>query len=135
MNIYENISRLASYGVRTGLIEREDVAFVKNRLLSELGLDGFENDDEANSLPEVSVDDLEEILSEMLDYAQEKGVAGPTKTHRDIFDTKLMAVMVSKPSEISREFWSRYERSAKEATDFFYKFSQDTDYIRRYRIR
>ena len=34
-----------------------------------------------------------------------------------------------------RTFQEKYERDPKEATDYFYKLSQDTDYIRRYRIK
>ena len=54
---------------------------------------------------------------------------------RDLFDTRLMGVLVAKPSQIIKEFWEHYEESPEAATNFFYKFSQDTDYIRRYRIK
>lgn len=134
MNIFEQINKLTSYGVKTGLIEKEDVIFVKNQLLMNLEIDGFENQAQAEELPEVSVSDLEEILKSILDYAVEKGIIENSVVYKDLFDTKLMAVMVSKPSEVIKKFNSLYEKSPKEATDYFYKLSQDTDYIRRYRI-
>ena len=59
---------------------------------------------------------------------------GESVVYRDLFDTKIMSIMVDKPSHIIRKFKSLYEKSPKEATNWFYKFSQDTDYIRRYRI-
>ena len=135
MTIFDNINRLASYGLKTGLIEKEDLIYVKNQLLCVLELDGFENAEQAAAVPAVEVSDLEEILKSILDYAVEKKLTqGDGIAARDLFDTKLMAVMTDRPSNISAKFKSLYSKSPKEATDWFYKFSQDTDYIRRYRI-
>lgn len=134
MDIFDNINRLASYALAAGLIEEEDVVFAKNRLLMELGLDGFDGMEKAGELPRVEKGDLEAILSEILDYAVEKGIVKDSVVYRDLFDTRLMSVFVSKPSEVSAKFWNLYGKSPKRATDFFYEFSKDTDYIRRYRI-
>ena len=135
MSIYHEINRLASYGLATGLIQNDDVIFVKNQLLLLLHLEGFENDNEASELPFVQISDLEDILKNILDYAvahkltQNDGVVA-----RDLFDTRLMSVFISKPSEVTARFLALCEKSPKEATDFFYKLSQDSDYIRRYRV-
>ncbi len=135
MGIFESICRLASYGITTGLIQEEDLVYVKNRMLEVLGLEGFENAEQTSNLPDVKVSDLEEILKDILDYAVEKNLTGgESVVYRDLFDTKIMSIMVDKPSHIIRKFKSLYEKSPKEATNWFYKFSQDTDYIRRYRI-
>ena len=135
MNIFDNINRLAAYGLKTELIQMYDLIFVKNQLLTALGLDGFENESQAAAVPEVEVSDLEEILKEILNYAVEKNLTGgDSVVYRDLFDTKLMAIMTDRPSNIRAKFRKLYEKSPKEATDWFYKFSQDTDYIRRYRI-
>lgn len=135
MSIYNEINRLASYGLKAGLFEKEDLVFVKNQLLLLLNLDGFENDNDVSALPEVEISDLEGILKNILDYAVEKGLTGGEGVvYRDLFDTRLMSVMVDRPSNIVRKFNGLYEKSPKEATDFFYKLSQDSDYIRRYRV-
>lgn len=135
MTIFDNINRLAAYGLKNGLIQKDDLIFVKNQLLGLLALDAFENEAQAAALPEVQVSDLENILKEILDYAVEKNLTGGDSiVYRDLFDAKLMAVLVDRPSDIRAKFNSLYEKSPKEATDWFYKFSQDTDYIRRYRI-
>ena len=134
MTIFENINRLASYGLTTGLITREDLIYVKNQLLAVFELDGFENEEQAAAVPEVEVGDLEEILKEILDYAVEKKLIEDSVVYRDLFDTKLMAIMTDRPSNIITRFNMLYVNSPKEATNWFYKFSQDTDYIRRYRI-
>ena len=135
MTIFDNINRLAAYGLKTELIQKDDLIFVKNQLLAALALDGFENADQASALPEVEVSDLEDILKGILDYAVEKNLTGGDSiVYRDLFDSKLMALLVDRPSNIRAKFSALYAKSPKEATDWFYKFSQDTDYIRRYRI-
>ena len=135
MNIFSEINRLVSYGIKTGLIQSEDTIFTKNQLLILLNLDGYENDEDAASLPEVEVSDLEEILKNILDYAVSKHLTGgESVVYRDLFDARLMSVFVDRPSNIIRKFNELYKKSPKEATDFFYKLSQDSDYIRRYRV-
>lgn len=135
MTIFDNINRLAAYGLKTGLIEKEDLIFVKNQLLAVMGLDGFETSEQAEQLPRVEISDLEEILKNLLDYAVEKNLTqGEGIAARDLFDTRLMSILTDRPSCIISKFNSLYKNSPKEATDWFYKFSQDTDYIRRYRI-
>ena len=135
MCIYTELNRLAAYGLKAGLFEKQDLIFIKNQLLLLLNLDGFENDDDVSALPEVEISDLEGILKNILDYAVEKGLTGGEGVvYRDLFDPRLMSVMVDRPSNIVKKFNSLYEKSPKEATDFFYKLSQDSDYIRRYRV-
>ena len=133
-SVYGLILRLVSYGINTGLIEKEDIIYTQNRLLSLFHMD--EPDDSCTCLTADNEDTLEEILSGLLDYAYEKGIIPEnTVTYRDLFDVKLMASLVKRPSEVIREFWLNYSCSPKLATDSYYKFSCDTDYIRRYRIK
>ena len=135
MTIFDNINRLAAYGLKSGLIQKEDLIYVKNQLLAALALDGFETREQAEAVPQVEISDLEDILKNILDYAVEKNLTGGDSiVYRDLFDAKLMALLTDRPSSIIAKFKSLYEKSPKEATDWFYKFSQDTDYIRRYRI-
>ena len=132
-SVYGLILRLVSYGINTGLIEKEDIIYTQNRLLSLFHMD---EPDDSTCLTADNEDTLEEILSGLLDYAYEKGIIPEnTVTYRDLFDVKLMASLVKRPSEVIREFWQNYSCSPKLATDSYYKFSCDTDYIRRYRIK
>ncbi|MCI9488319.1 MAG: UDP-glucose--hexose-1-phosphate uridylyltransferase [Lachnospiraceae bacterium] len=124
------IKKLVTYGLETGLIEKEDVFYTTNALLETLKIDEYE--EPAEEFHDV---ELEPVLAELLDYACEKGLIEDGIVYRDLFDTKLMAKLVTRPSEIIRKFWSFYEKSPETATDFYYKFSQDTDYIRRYRVK
>ena len=127
--IYQNIKDLVEYGVMTHLITTEDRIYTTNRLLEILHLDEYEEPDT------VSTDDLEAILKGFLEFAVEKGMIDDNTTERDLFDTKIMGTLVPRPSDVINEFWDRYEISPQNATDYYYKLSCDSDYIRRYRIK
>lgn len=128
MKIETYIDALVSYGMNRGLAEPEDHQVLVNRLLDILRLDSYEPSDEAQS------EDLEEILKGLLDYACEQGLCEDNITARDIFDTRLMGAITPMPREIIRTFRDKYREDPVKATDWYYQFSCDTDYIRRYRI-
>ena len=138
--IQNAISRLVQYGLATGLIEKGDGICTANRLLELLRMDTLEEETEAaiwgfDPADQSVVGELEQILGEICDYAYETGLMEEnTVGYRDLFDTKVMGVLVDRPSNMVRKFRKLYEESPLKATDYYYKFSQDTDYIRRYRI-
>ena len=126
------IEKLVAYGVITGLVPEEDIVYTTNRLLELFGLDGLDETEEEIS---VRVEDLEEILKGMLDYACEQGIIEDSITYRDLFDTKIMSMLMPRPSEVIDTFWTLYEEESPEvATDYYYNLSKNSDYIRRYRI-
>ncbi len=128
--IHDAIKKLVQYGVETGLCREEDRIYVTNRILEALQMDEYEEPEQ-----KYSQINLEETLKELLDYACEKGITQDSIGYRDLFDTKLMDCLMPRPSEVSAEFWRIYkEQGARAATDYFYKLSQDSDYIRRYRV-
>ncbi len=141
--IQERILELTEYGMATGLVKPEDKRYTINRLLELFGLDELEDEVEAAyekrepMTRESAEEALEGILAEMLDYAAERGLLPEnTITYRDLFDTRIMGMLVPRPSEVTTMFWGLYNHSSsQDATDYFYKLSRDTDYIRRYRIR
>ena len=126
--IEQAIADLLGYALRVGLIEDCDRVWAANRLLEALKLDNWEEPDTAQDRP------LEEILKDLLDWAVENGRIEDGTTSRDLFDTELMGRLTPRPSQVIREFQAQYEESPETATDWYYKFSQDTDYILRYRI-
>ena len=128
MQIETYIDSLVSYAMNTGLAEPCDHMVLTNRLLDLLGLDAY------NPSEEPQTEDLEEILGAMLDYACEKGLCDDNITARDLFDTRIMGALTPMPREVIRTFREKYAVNPAEATDWYYKFSCDTDYIRRYRI-
>ena len=123
------LSALCQYAVRTGLIQTDDVVCCRNALLEALALDSF---DEAAAPAEAP---LAELLQTLTDDAVSRGVCPDNQTARDLFDTKLMGVLTPRPHEVRTSFRTLYEVSPREATDWFYRFSQDTNYIRRDRVK
>ncbi len=123
------VKNLVEYGISTGLLSTEDRIYTTNRIIEALGLDEY------NEPETVTTDDLETILSELIAYGVKNGLVEDNITAKDLFDTKLMGLLMPRPSEVIREFWSRYEQSPEAATDYYYKLSRDSDYIRRYRIK
>lgn len=128
--IYKAIRELVQYGLNTGLITEDDRIYAVNQILDVLKLDEYEEPEGISG--EIH---LEAVLKELMDYACETGVLQEDSvTYRDLFDTRLMNCLMPRPSEVVEHFWKDYEKSPEEATDYFYKLSQDSDYIRRYRI-
>ena len=128
MKIETYIDSLVSYAMNCGLAEPVDHQVLTNRLLDLLRLDDYTPSDEPQS------EDLEEILAGILDYAVANGLCDDGITARDIFDTRIMGAITPMPREIIRTFREKYAASPTKATDWYYKLSCDTDYIRRYRI-
>ena len=128
MKIETLIESLVSYAMNKGLALPEDHTVLLNKLLEALSLDSYEPSDEPQS------EDLEEILAGLLDYACTKGLCEDNVTARDLFDTKLMGILTPMPREVIAIFRELYSQDPVKATDWYYQFSCDTDYIRRYRI-
>ena len=125
------ITQLVNYGLETGLVEKEDKVYTTNRLLELFELDDYEEQESVEK-----VESLAELLSNMMDYAYEKGIMKENSiVYRDLFDTKIMGLLTPPPSTVIACFQNNYKEDPKKATDTYYKFSQDTNYIRRDRIK
>lgn len=129
MNTNEAIDALVRYGIERELINEEDRMYITNSILSALGLNSYE--------PQTTdgEHDIEEILNTLAADAISRRVVNDNIEERDLFDTKLMGIMTPFPREVISKFWIKYMQSPKSATDWYYGFSQDTNYIRKYRIK
>lgn len=128
--INKTIKKLITYALEKELITPEDKFYYINRLLEVLNLDSYEEPAESY----INVD-LEQALGEILDYAVNNNLIEDSIAYRDLFDTKVMGCLVPPPHDVITWFYELYKQSPKSATDWFYDFSQNTDYIRRYRIK
>ena len=126
----ENIKKLVEYGVQAGLVPECERIYTTNLLLDLFREDSFE--DVETDLENIS---LEEVLKNLLDEAVARGIIEDSIVYRDMFDTKLMNCLMPRPAQVQKSFWEKYEKSPEEATEYFYKLSQDSDYIRRYRVK
>ena len=129
MEIQARIKQLVNYGMKAELLMEEDRIYTTNLLLDLLKVTEYED-------LEVEEGELEDILKDMLDYAFEQKIIDDNGVvTRDLFDTRIMNCLMPRPSQVIKTFHEYYKESPTKATDYFYKLSQDSDYIRRYRIK
>lgn len=128
--LYENIRHLVDYGIRTGLTPECERIYTTNLLLDLFHEDNYEEPEAVT----YGSPDLETILANLLNIAVERGIIEDNVVYRDLFDTKLMNCLLPRPAQVQAAFWEKYAISPEKATDYYYKFSQDSDYIRRYRV-
>ncbi len=124
----ENIAALVQYGIETGLVPACEKIYTTNLLLDLFHEDDYEEPSVIPAKP------LEAILRDLLDIAVKRELIPDSIAYRDLFDTRLMNCLVPRPSQVQQLFWEKYKHSPIEATEYFYKLSQDSDYIRRYRV-
>ena len=124
------IKKLVTYGMNTGLIKEQDQVYITNTLLESLKINEYNEPQLINEKINLS-----DTLDELVDYAVKEGILTEnTITYRDQLDTMLMSKLTPLPSECTRTFYNLYKESPSKATDWYYQFSQDTNYIRRNRI-
>ena len=131
MDLQKDIKKLVTYGLDKKLIMPEDEIYTINQYLEVFRLDEYED-------PDIEGEEiiLPEILDRLTDTAYDRYIIKSDDiVTRDLFDTKLMGILTPKPSQVIKEFRTYYEESPKKATEFFYEFSQDTNYIRRDRVK
>lgn len=128
MNINTAVKSLVRYAIDNEMIEKWDEIWAINTVCQALNMDSFEDCEAENA-------ELEDILASILDYAVENGLCEDSVVYRDLFDTKIMGLLTPRPSEVISKFQFLYIRDKKSATDYYYKLCQDSDYIRRYRIK
>ena len=128
--VNEAISKLVQYALQKGLIETCEKDWAVNTILDALKLDGYT--DPGKDWGEV---ELAPVLERLLDDAYARGVlAENSVVYRDLFDTELLGRLTPRPAQVIAEFQALYAQDPKSATDWYYQFSQNTNYIRRDRI-
>ena len=124
------VSQLVTYALRTGLIDASETLWATNAVLEVLKLDSYT--DPGQTWGDI---DLPAVLNALLDDAYARGVlAENSVVYRDLLDTALMGRLTPRPAQVIAAFREKYQHSPREATDWYYQFSQDTNYIRRDRI-
>ena len=110
-NIGYEIERLLKFALKKNMISKWDVIPTRNALIDLLKLESpFEGEVE-----EVSEETPVKILNNILDYAVEAGlIEENTTTYRDLFDARIMGLLMPRESEIVKEFYNKYENESKE---------------------
>jgi UDPglucose--hexose-1-phosphate uridylyltransferase len=129
--IYKWIQDLVSYGYQKEFIEKEDVVYVVNRICAFLKLGAYEGD---FRLIEERIDHVA-LLEKITNYAYKEGlIESVNPPFSDLFDTELMNIMMPRPSEVVKKFNNLYGQSPNAATNYYYKLSKDSHYIRTDRV-
>ena len=128
--IDEAVSKLAAYALQTGLIQPCEKNWAINTILDILKLDSYT--DPGRDWGEI---ELAPVLEELLNDARDRGVlTEDSLVYRDLFDTEIVGRLTPRPAQVIEKFQALYQESPQRATDWYYRFSRDTNYIRRDRI-
>ncbi len=127
--IYKTLAKLTDYSIKKGLISNLDVYVVRNQLMEILNLSDWVCEDIV-----WENETIEELLNPIIDYAVEQKIIADTNGEKDLFDTKVMGVFTPMPREINREFVSLLKNNPEDATNWYYDFSKDVNYVRALRI-
>ena len=127
--IYSAIEKLIDYAIKNDIITRDDVYVVRNGLIDALSLSDWQD---RGSI--WSGESIDELLSPIVEYAVLNEVIADTSNSRDLFDTKIMGIFTPMPREVISSFRNKYDKSQKEATDWYYDFSRKLNYVRAGRI-
>lgn len=127
--IEESIQTLIQYGIQKELITREDEIYVRNQLMELLHLTSWNKPEIPEELPS-----LDAILDEIVSYSCENGIIADSSAARDLFDTKIMGIFTAMPHDVNRHFWCEYQKSPENATNWYYQYSKDINYVRAGRI-
>ena len=124
------ISELVAYGLENGLIDDADKVYVTNGLLELFQRQDYQEPEKLGKPRKLQL-----ILDDLLQFALSQGILeDDTVTIRDLLDTKIMGILTPAPSVVRKIFEEKYQVSPKAATEFYYHFSQATNYIRTDRI-
>ncbi len=139
LSIERDIDRLVTYGVVSGLLPEEERIYATNLILDLLHLDSYEgkyiHDEKVEELIACDREGaLQKLLQPLVEYAVDNGIVEDIQPLRDIFDTRLMNALTPRPLTVIERFWKEYNESPEKATLDYYRFSKDTNYIRRDRI-
>ena len=128
--VQESIKKLVQYGIDRGLLPECERIYATNLLLDVMKEDAYTD-------PDCDLSDivLEDVLEDLLDEAVKKGLTEDSVVYRDLFDTRLMNCLMPRPAQVQQRFAKEYEKSPEAATEYFYRLSVDSNYIRSYRVK
>ena len=130
MSIYQHIQGLIQQGLQTELIENADEIYVRNQVLALLRLESF-----PETMEDSTNDSIPNLLEKIIAYAVESHVIDNVFDDKEILSANIMNCFVARPSTINTVFQTKYKNSPKEATDYFYELSKNSNYIQMNRIK
>ena len=125
------LERLLNFGVQRGFLDRLDVAEARNALLDLFKLEQPWSGPLPAGLAGEALDSATGLLDELVAAAIDRGlIDGAVYAQRALFDTRIMGCLIPRPSTVSARFNDLRSQSSEAATDYFYRLSIDSNYIR-----
>lgn len=129
MELQENIQLLVSKAIESDLIEKDDEIYCTNQVMDLFHLKDIEKRSIAASEKTIA-----DILDELVDFAVENNIIEDLSDEKDILACKVMNCFMSKPSEVIKTFYKKYDESPVKSTNYFYELSKNNNYIQTKRI-
>ncbi|MGN7401466.1 UDP-glucose--hexose-1-phosphate uridylyltransferase [Cytobacillus praedii] len=127
--IYQHITGLIQKALEVKLIEPADQFFIRNRLMSLLGLENF-----PEAVDSISMDTIPNLVEKIITYAIDENVIQNVFDDKEILAANIMNCFVPMPSVVNAAFEQKYKDSPLAATDYFYNLSKNNNYIQLNRI-
>lgn len=124
------ITSLIHQATKVELIQTRDQVYVRNQIMHLLNLEDF-----PEIIPEPQEDTIPNLLEQIIDYATRHNVIEDILDEKEILSANIMNCLMPSPSHVEKTFYNNYKKSPKKATDYFYKLSQNSNYIQMNRIR
>jgi UDPglucose--hexose-1-phosphate uridylyltransferase len=125
--IYKDIKKIVLYALHHQLLEESDYSYAVNKICTVLGLDTFVDEEVTG----YQVEEPSTLLSPLLDYAVKEGlIEVDTVLNRDLFEAKIMDILIPRPSEVNKQFYELYKVEKKQATQYYYNLSKKSNYIK-----
>ena len=125
MSISQTICAFTTLAIQAGGWMEMDRIYVQNRILALIGEDILEE------VPVTKTTNTSlELLDQLIVKAQENGMIDETVASKEILEAQIMDFLTPPPSVVNAFFAQYYANDPKEATDYFYKLSQENDYIK-----
>jgi UDPglucose--hexose-1-phosphate uridylyltransferase len=129
MTINTLLNHLLVYAESNDLLNSDDRDYAVNQLLFLFKLDSFNQESLEKPL------EFFALLDALMQYAVgHQLIIDDNEAYRDNFEAKMMDSFLPRPSELNRQFRLLYKKGPKIATDFFFRLSKNTNYIKTARI-
>lgn len=130
-SISQTITGFVNQSIRLGFIDQMDHYYIRNQLLALLQLKEFDKKiDVSGQSPSQASKELLDLLDDLVEYAIEQELIEDLPSAKDVFESKVMNLILPLPSQVNQEFWKQYENDPQTATDYYYNFSKQSNYVK-----
>ncbi|MDE7049349.1 MAG: UDP-glucose--hexose-1-phosphate uridylyltransferase [Lactobacillus sp.] len=113
------IEKFADEVIESGIYKSLDRVYVVNRIKSLVG----DQDQE--------YDEKQTPVKQLVQMAIDRKIIPDDNTSREVLNDKLYDLKTPMPSKVNEIFWEKMQKSANDATGWFYKLCVDNNYVKK----